>query len=342
MTFRRKGTPPIQRNLSQQNEYWVQNAIEKDTYFPHPIHAEDIDSAVFKAFEKELKFPMNNGQDIPIVLANTIQRSAEIQNTWKIMDKGSSISPPFISIMRYSLAEKGTALNGASNIASNPTYSLYKIPIVKNGKTSVEYYQIPQPINVDIKYELTFYSVHQREINDFNERILNLFKSFQYYIFVKGHAMAMYFEAAMDNAKIDDIEKRRRLEHTYTFILKGYLLDDKQFKKLDSLDSIDLDVFSDYSPTSECSTKIINGKLDCDFCMEFVFNRMTPNNIIYKCPKNILFGFDNKSSNLEYDYYVNNSLVFLPFPAKVGDLLEVRFKNPILRKTTIKICGQLI
>jgi hypothetical protein len=323
----------------QQQVGEVQKTLSNDTFFPKGIHIEDIDRTVIQTIKDDFEI-VSEGVAVPIKDMFSIQRYTEFMKTWQHSDESHTPLLPFMCLVRAP-ATKGTNLGGTFNIPNTPTFSLWRRPILKNGRASVEYYQIPQPVNIDCSYTLHIFTYHQRVINKIDELVLHTFKSSQHYIEVNGHSMPLKLEGMEDESQLSDIEKRRYYHKTYNFILKGYLLREKDFKKLSSIDKISItQKASTVKNSRECMVSEID--LDCDFCLNFKFNRKSGNSKTVRVPMDLEFYYDNQNPSNNYAYFVNNLQVHLPFTVKAGDEITVAHGFDYKGTTNIKVCGRKI
>jgi hypothetical protein len=91
-------------------------------------------------------------------------------------------------------------------------------------------YKIPQPVAVDISYEVTIVCQKFRDLNRFNKIVLQNFSSRQDYTTVKGHFIPIILDKNSDNSPIDSMDGRRFYMQTYDFTMLGFLIDDEEFE----------------------------------------------------------------------------------------------------------------
>lgn len=315
----------------------TQEVSTNQTFFPKSIHLEDLDSA-FITWVKNFNFK-SEGNLIPVYLF-TLQRFSEFMQNWGETDKTKHPSLPIITITKETPGKKGTYLGSfSSTLPSGETFPLYRIPKVVNGKTIFEYIEIPQPTFVDLQYKITFFTNHLRELNKFNESILQEFKKPQNSINVFGHNMELTLDDISENHK-KELEERRYYKQIYVVNLKGFLLDEKDFKIKRSLNAIKMNV-SESSPKNNeiCEYEIIND-ITCNSCITFNLNKKSSTEFIYKLSYNFEVKYDNQSSIFNnVEYYVNNILKNIPFIINANDVLKVNYTKNITKPVQIKLCG---
>jgi len=154
-----------------------------------------------------------------------------------------------------------------------------------------------------------------------------------------NHHMPLKLEGMDDDSQLSDLDSRRYYHRTYTLVLKGYLIREEDFKKLSSIDTIRVKLNpSTIKNSREC---IVNTEeLDCDLCLNFQFNKKAGNSKTIRIPMDLEFYYDNQNSNNNYNYFLNNESIELPFIARAGDELTVAHAIQSNTTLNIKICGK--
>lgn len=303
-------------NLVQQ-EQLKKTVGDNYTFTPSGVHIEDMDLAVkewgsnnFNFLDKTKKYFFAD-----------IQRFSQFMKTWENTDTVDTETLPFILINRFSVPEYGSLFNGSFNLPNKATYTLIKNEELINGKKHVIYYEIPQPTNIDLNYEITIYANHRRDINKFNEEIIQNFKAGQLYVNVLGHNMPLKLNQNSDNSHLET-ENRKYLSHTYNIQLKGFILNEEDFVIKDSINGVLLDLDTCTVKNTCEIKKYLNHS--CEQTIEFNFNRKSNRNISYTIENNINIISTN---NDNIDLYVNNTIVTLPYSANKGDILSFIIPN---------------
>ena len=84
-----------------------------------------------------------------------------------------------------------------------------KVPNFDGDTQGYDIYRIPQPIAVNLTYQVRFFSYRMRELNKFNKTIMQAFQSRQKYIKCNGHFFPVILESIGDESTIDQFEQRR-------------------------------------------------------------------------------------------------------------------------------------
>lgn len=333
-------TPDL-TDVNQVQKGLFERVVENGTYLPRGISLEDIDRGFLDYIKGEVEVIIQ-GARVPVELFS-LQKFSEYMKTWTQTDKTKTVQLPFIAIVRKPLAERGTNFGNVSyNIPDGGRYTLYRVPNEKNGKKTYELYQIPQPINTDVSYQVNFFATHQRDANQFSSKMLKEFQSSQRYIDIYGHYMNLQWESVNDASQLSDLSKRRYYHFEYEMKLKGYLLDKDDFKIVNVLDNINLkSELSVVKESRKCKVEVLESG-DCDICYLFKFTRKSNTTAEVRIPYNMQFTYDNQSSP-DYSVLLNGVEVTLPFTVVKGDILTViNNKSNITTPIHLKICGKAI
>jgi hypothetical protein len=93
----------------------------------------------------------------------------------------------------------------------------------------MDIYKIPQPVPIDIKYTVIIVCNRMRELNKFNQIVLEKFSSRQAYQVIKGHYIPIINDDISDESTLD-LEKRKVYIQKYNFTLVGFLIDEEEFQ----------------------------------------------------------------------------------------------------------------
>ena len=149
--------------------------------------------------------------------------------TWDFQDLDRNISLPFIATVRTPEVKYGTFQGGAANIPNRRQFFYYSVPTWDGQRKGADVYKIPQPIPVDITYNVKIFCNRMRELNEFNKIVMEKFTSKQAYRQIKGHFIPLIMEGVTDESA-KDIGKRKYYIISYTFIMKGLLIDEDEFE----------------------------------------------------------------------------------------------------------------
>lgn len=223
-----KFIPPGTQLSSLKEKDWLEfNQLEnQSTYFPRSISFEDIDRAVFDWFNtREI---VVNGDKVPAIFL-TPEKWAEVKKSWKRMDGDSNIKFPYITVRRSQAPQLGQSpLKGR---IPGKKFSTYRIPIYTPAGATYKIYKVPQPIKVDMEYEIRALTHYMEDINLINETLLKHFASLQAYLSIDNHYMPMLIESVSDESDLDAIEEERVMHTLYSIVVRGYIIDENEFEE---------------------------------------------------------------------------------------------------------------
>lgn len=201
---------------------------DKTTFLPKPIKFWDIDHAVREFVQKnDLKLTLK-GKDVPVIYL-TNERWGEFSKTWVYTDKDGNLATPFITVRRIG-RETGSRMGTKWNVPNGRLFKYLDVPVLDDGQEIFLRFKINQPIAVDMTYEIRLFSKLLKSVNDFDEIVLETFRSRQAYIYVKGNPMPIHLEEMGEDSTIEDINGDRMYVNTYTIKVLGFILKDKDFK----------------------------------------------------------------------------------------------------------------
>jgi hypothetical protein len=203
---------------------------KSDTYLPDSILHDDLDLGMLDFIKENFKI-VSDGEQIPIIpKILTIQRWAELENSWEFVDEDRNIKLPFIAIVRQPDVQPGTNPVTQRTIPDRDTFFYASVPTWNGTQVGADIYRIPQPVAVDITFEVTIVCTKFRELNKFNQKVLQKFSSRQAYTTVKGHYIPIILESVADSTPLDTMDGRRYYVQNYKFIMLGFLIDSDDFE----------------------------------------------------------------------------------------------------------------
>ena len=201
---------------------------DKDTFLPKGVLHEDLEKG-FQTFVKEDLELTLKGNKIPVI-ALGLQAWNEYAKTWEFTDEYKNIKIPFISIVRQPDTQKGTHPGLIHNIPQGRKFVYAEIPTWDGHRKGVDLYKIPQPIPVDIVYDVRFFAYRQRDLNAFNRVVHKKFQSLQAYCQVNGHYIPCILEKIGDESEVKNLEDKRFYIQLYEIRTQGFIIDPKDFE----------------------------------------------------------------------------------------------------------------
>jgi hypothetical protein len=202
---------------------------EDGTYLPKSLLHADLDRG-FLDFVKDGLKTVVEGKTVPMVdVLITTQNWAQFVETWDFENIDKNVEPPFITVIRTPEVKYGNNPAVMYNIPNRRLYYYAKVPTWDGQRHGMDIYKIPQPVPVDIKYTVVIVCNRMRELNKFNQVVLEKFASRQSYQTIKGHYIPIINDEITDES-ILDLEKRKVYIQKYTFTMMGFLIDEDQFE----------------------------------------------------------------------------------------------------------------
>ena len=202
---------------------------EDGTYLPKSLLHADLDRG-FLDFVKDGLKTVVEGKTVPMVdVLITTQNWAQFVETWDFENIDKNVEPPFITVIRTPEVKYGNNPSVMYNIPNRKLYYYAKVPTWDGQRHGMDIYKIPQPVPVDIKYTVVIVCNRMRELNKFNQIVLEKFSSRQSYQTIKGHYIPIINDDVIDES-ILDLEKRKVYIQKYTFTMMGFLIDEDEFE----------------------------------------------------------------------------------------------------------------
>jgi hypothetical protein len=202
---------------------------EDGTYLPKSLLHADLDRG-FLDFVKDGLKTVVEGKTVPMVdVLITTQNWSQFVETWDFENIDKNVEPPFITVIRTPEVKYGNNPAVMYNIPNRRLYYYAKVPTWDGQRHGMDIYKIPQPVPVDIKYTVAIVCNRMRELNKFNQVVLEKFASRQAYQTIKGHYIPIINDDITDES-IMDLEKRKVYIQKYTFTMMGFLIDEDEFE----------------------------------------------------------------------------------------------------------------
>ena len=217
------------RELTERRQELLDSITEADTFLPDSILHDDLDMGMLEFVKENLRV-ISDGNQIPIIpKILTIQRWGEIKNEWSFSDVDGNIKIPFIAIIRKPDVQPGTNPSIQRTIPDRRDFYYSTVKTWNGTQVGADVYKIPQPVAVDISFEVTIVCQKFRDLNRFNKMVLQKFSSRQSYTMVKGHYIPIVLDRIVDSSPIDSLDGRKFYIQNYELTMLGFLLDSDEF-----------------------------------------------------------------------------------------------------------------
>jgi len=213
----------------ERRQEMLDDITDQGTYLPKGVLHADLDKGMLDFVKETLKLVVDEKTVPTINKIITNQNWSQFVESWNFQDLDNNVSLPFIATVRLPEVKYGTFQGGAANIPNRRQFFYYTVPTWDGQRKDATVYKIPQPVPVDITFNVKLFCNRMRELNDFNKIVMQTFTSKQAYTQIKGHYIPIIMESVGDESA-KDLEKRKYYIANYTFIMKGLLIDEEEFQ----------------------------------------------------------------------------------------------------------------
>ena len=228
----------VQKNINNN----LNKSFENFNFLPQKLLLEDLDQAVhdyIKSLNLTLEGENDNPKIIPIYYLSQ-ERWAEYKKNWKFLkdEAGEEVVLPFMALFRTAVKQGTSPLK--RTIPKKKKFTFYKIPIFDGTVKGFELIKIPQPVWVDVDYELRFLTHYMQDVNKFYETIImEGFSDFQAYQKVNGYDVKIVMGDASEDNMTDDITADRRFQIVIPLkINSARLVDPSKFEKVKTISRV--------------------------------------------------------------------------------------------------------
>ena len=226
-----KPTLPLvpKKVLSERREQLLEYIKEDGTYLPKSVLHADLDRGMLDFVKTELEV-VTAGKVVPLLdIIITSQNWTQYLETWKFVDLDYNPSPPFITVVRTPEVKYGTNPSLQYTIPNRKQFYYASVPTWNGNEQGMDIYTIPQPVPVDINYQVKIICNRMRELNQLNKIVMQTFSSRQAYTFIKGQYVPIIMNNVSDESQMN-MDSRKYYVQSYDFTMLGYLIDEEEFE----------------------------------------------------------------------------------------------------------------
>jgi hypothetical protein len=213
----------------ERRQQMLDDITDQGTFLPKGVLHADLDRGMLDFVKDTLQLVVDEKTAPTIDKIITNQNWSQFVESWDFKDLDSNVSLPFIATVRMPEVKYGTFQGGAANIPNRRQFFYYTVPTWDGQRKGADVYKIPQPIPVDITFNIKLFCNRMRELNEFNKIVMQTFTSKQAYTQIKGHYIPITLDSVADESA-KDLEKRKYYIANYTFVMKGLLIDEEEFQ----------------------------------------------------------------------------------------------------------------
>ena len=316
--------------------------INKDgTYLPKSILHADLDGGFLDFVKNDLRLVVE-GKVVPnIDILITTQNWAQFTQTWDFQNIDKNVEPPFIGVIRNPEVKYGTNPSTQYTIPNRRLFFYAQVPTWDGNRVGMDVYKIPQPVPVDITFQVKIVCNRMRELNSFNKIIIEKFSSRQAYTVIKGHYIPIVMGNITDES-VMDTEKRKYYIQSYEFTMLGFLIDEDEFEVSPAVSRV-LQVFETETRSVGRGRKPI---LPNDVVQETAIFRVGVTTISEKYDYTTNISVANTSNVDDYDVYINNDFFGTNvnnIQINTGDVLRFEIiKNDSTMESSILLSNQVL
>lgn len=232
----------------------LDKSFENHNYLPQKLLLEDQDLGMFN-FIKDLGLSLLNekgeNRKVPVIWA-TKELWAERKQEFQHMENenGEEIGRPFIAIYRTAVKE-GTsplkysipAFNRSELTQGTKKFKFIKVPIFDGTLKGYKEYKIPQPVYIDIEYEMIFETRYQQHVNKFLEMLhIDAFPDRQGYMKINGYNIPLMMDDPTDDNTYGDIGSEQIFQISVPLKIFGRLVDPTKFEEGRTINKIMINI----------------------------------------------------------------------------------------------------
>lgn len=289
------------KTLLPRREELVEKINKDGTYLPKSILHADLDRGFLDFVKDELKLSVE-GKTVPTIdIIVTTQNWSQFTETWDIQNLDKNVELPFITTVRVPEVKYGTNPSLLYTIPNRRQYFYAQVPTWDGNRHGMDIYKIPQPVPVDITYQVKILCNRMRELNKFNKIVLEKFSSRQAYQVIKGHYIPIVMNNISDESVLDT-EKRKYYIQSYEFTMLGFLIDEDEFEVSPAINRL-LQVVEVDTRTTKRKVKKDDDPSSFTENLIFVVGNTTLSQL-FNYTANILVGLSENINT--FDVYINN------------------------------------
>lgn len=331
------------KDVTDNRQMLLDRITKSDSYLPDSIYHDDLDIGMMD-FVKENFIITTDGEQIPIIpKILTLQRWSEFTSNWQFSDDDGNVKLPFIAVIRKPEVQPGTNPVTQRTIPDRMSFYYASVPTWNGTQIGADIYKIPQPVAVDISFDVTIICTKFRDLNKFNKKVLQKFSSRQAYTSIKGHYIPIILENITDSSPMDSLDGRRFYIQTYKFILLGYIVDSEEFEIKPAISRAIL--MTEFITSNNFTKKTINKSIE----IRFVTFQGDGEKIYFSVGERIVQLFYVEINgilqqrNVDYFYIDGTSrITFASPPYPNSSITVVYYKGTFVGEQLIDIYGNIL
>ena len=338
-----KPTLPLvpKKTLSARREQLLEFINKDGTNLPKSVLHADLDRGMLDFVKGDLQV-VTAGKIVPMIdIIITTQNWSQYVETALFTNLDYNPEPPFLTVVRQPEVKFGTNPSLQYTIPNRKQFYYASVPTWNGNEQGMDIYTIPQPVPVDINYSVKIICNRMRELNKFNQIILEKFASRQAYRNINGHYIPIVMNEISDES-VMELEKRKYYIQNYEFTMLGFLIDEDEFEVSPAVSRV-LQVVEFELGSTKKQKKILVDNKKVSLEALFVVGNNTVNQL-FDYTTDITIG---DTSNVDtFDVFINNDYYgsdISEIQINTGDVLRlVVTKNDNTQESTIQLINLVI
>ena len=313
------------KQVMDRRQELLDRITNSDSYMPDSILHDDLDSGMLDFIKKYFKV-VSDGNDIPVIpKILTIQRWGEFTNNWQFSDDDGNMKLPFIAVIRRPDVQPGTNPSIQRTIPDRQSFHYATVPTWNGSQMGADIYKMPQPVAIDISFEVTIICTKFRDLNRFNKIVLQKFSSKQSYTTVKGHYIPIVLDSIDDTTPTDTIDGRRFYIQNYKFTMLGFLIDSEEFEVKPAISRMFL--MNEFIQSKGFQKKYINKTIDITVVTFLADGMQTSFSVGESISMlfNVLINGLIQERDVDYFHIPGTSKITFPTPPIEGSIIGITY-----------------
>lgn len=222
----------------------LDSQFENHAFLPNKLELVDLDRGI-EDFIKKINITVEdetgNSRAVPIIF-NSQELWAERRMNWKSMrsEHGEELTRPFLVLTRISVKKGASPLK--RTIPVKKKFTWLKVPTFDGTLKGYVLYKIPQPVYVDINYELVLVTAYIDDTNKYySQMISDAYSDGQGYMNINGYPIASTIEDPSETRE-EDLASEKIYEVTFPIIVHGKFVDPTKFEKVNTITKIQIKI----------------------------------------------------------------------------------------------------
>jgi len=339
-----KPTLPLvpKKVLSERREQLLEYIKEDGTYLPKSVLHADLDRGMLDFVKTDLEV-VTAGKVVPLLdIIITTQNWTQYLETWQFVDLDYNASPPFITVVRTPEVKYGSNPSLQYTIPNRKQFYYASVPTWNGNEQGMDIYTIPQPVPVDINYQVKIICNRMRELNQLNKIVMQTFSSRQAYTFIKGQYVPIILNNVSDESQLN-MDSRKYYVQSYDFTMLGYLIDEEEFEVKPAIQRVTQLIELDTSTRKQRRNKFPENPDEFEMPFLFVSGNTILTDIIDFTANMSLISTDNVDT---FDVYINGDYYgsdLQRIEITTNDVLRIEVtKNDNTQEAVVKYENKLV